>query len=88
MGRDYKSAQPFEALPAILPEMKPQAELPAREGYHGRGDEQELPAPHQAPPSRNAPPNGLEIEEQKFLLADMLELREAKSRAAERRPAG
>ncbi|KAI3398741.1 hypothetical protein diail_8608 [Diaporthe ilicicola] len=88
MGRDYKSAQPVEALPAILPEMKPQAELPAREGYHGRGDEQELPAPHQAPPSRNAPPNGLEIEEQKFLLADMLELREARSKAAERRPAG
>ncbi|KAJ0124776.1 hypothetical protein J7T55_006117 [Diaporthe amygdali] len=86
MGTEYK--QPVMALPAILPEMKPQAELPDREGYHGRGDEQELPAPHQAPPSRNAPPNGLEIEEQKFLLADMLELREAKTRAAERRPAG
>ena len=88
MGRDFKSAQPVEALPAILPEMKPQAELPDNQGYHARGDEQELPAPHQAPPSRNAPPNGLEIEEQKFLLADMLELREAKSKAAERRPAG
>lgn len=93
MGREYKSAQPVEALPAILPELKPQAELPDNQGYHARGDEQELPAPHQAPPSRNAPPNGLEIEEQKFLLADMLELREAKSRAAERkaaerRPAG
>lgn len=88
MGEDYKSAQPVMALPAILPEPKPQAELPDNQGYHARGDEQELPAPHQAPPSRNAPPNGLEIEEQKFLLADMLELREAKSKAAERRPAG
>lgn len=88
IGREYKSAQPVEALPAILPELKPQAELPDNQGYHARGDEQELPAPHQAPPSRNAPPNGLEIEEQKFLLADMLELREAKSKAAERRPAG
>lgn len=85
---DYKSAQPVEALPAILPEARPQAELPDNQGYHARGDEQELPAPHQAPPSRNAPPNGLEIEEQKFLLADMLELREAKSKAAERRSAG
>ncbi|KAG6359920.1 hypothetical protein INS49_010973 [Diaporthe citri] len=88
MMREYKFAQPVEALPAILPEPKPQAELPDNQGYHARGDEQELPAPHQAPPSRNAPPNGLEIEEQKFLLADMLELREAKSKAAERRPAG
>lgn len=88
IGREYKFAQPVEALPAILPEPKPQAELPDNQGYHARGDEQELPAPHQAPPSRNAPPNGLEIEEQKFLLADMLELREAKSKAAERRPAG
>lgn len=88
MGRDFKSAQPVEALPAILPEPKPQAELPDNQGYHARGDEQELPAPHQAPPSRNAPPNGLEIEEQKFLLADILELREAKSKAAGHRSAG
>ncbi|ROW06778.1 hypothetical protein VMCG_04015 [Cytospora schulzeri] len=49
-SRDMQASHPVEALPAILPEMKPQAELPAREGFHGHGYEQELPAPHQAPP--------------------------------------
>lgn len=81
-ARGIQAAHPVEALPAILPEMKPQAELPAREGHHGHGYEQELPAPHQAPPSRNAPPNGLEIEEQKFLLSDIIALRQQKSRPA------
>ncbi|ROW00715.1 hypothetical protein VSDG_03347 [Cytospora chrysosperma] len=86
--RDIVAAHPIEALPAILPEPKPQAELPAREEYHGYGDEQELPAPHQAPPSRNAPPNGLEIEEQKFLLADMITLRQQRTRPGGAGPAG
>lgn len=87
-GRDTHATHPLEALPAILPEMKPQAELPAREGYHGHGYEQELPAPQQAPPSRNAPPNGLEIEEQKFLLADIITLRQQRSRPGGAGPAG
>lgn len=88
LSRDIQATHPIEALPAILPEMKPQAELPAREGYHGHGYEQELPAPHQAPPSRNAPPNGLEIDEQKFLLADVITMRQQRSRPGGAGPAG
>lgn len=86
--RHLSVAHPVEALPAILPEMKPQAELPAREGYHGLGHEQELPAPQQAPPSRHPPPNGVEIEEQKFLLADMIPIRQQRSQPGGARPAG
>lgn len=71
------------ALPAILPEARaePQAELPAREGHHGWGFEQELDAPQQPPPRRQAPPQGNEFEEQKFLLADVMLLRQQKSTA-------
>ncbi|KUI59402.1 hypothetical protein VP1G_06629 [Cytospora mali] len=88
MGQEMTAIHPVEALPAILPEMKPQAELPAREGFHGHGYEQELPAPQQAPPSRQPPPNGLEIEEQKFLLADIIPLRQKRSQAGGSGPAG
>lgn len=79
---DSKDAEPIAALPAILPEARPepQAELPAREGYHGWGYEQELDAPQQPPLRRQAPPQGNEFEEQKFLLADVMMLREQKSR--------
>lgn len=78
------------ALPAILPEPKPQpqAELPAREGHHGWGHEQELPAPQQAPLRRQPPPQGADIDEQKFLLADIIAIREQKSRPNMAGPAG
>lgn len=71
---------PIIALPAILPDPRPepQAELPDRDIR--RGDEQELPAPEQLPPRRQGPLQGNEIEEQKFLLSDMLVLREQKSK--------
>lgn len=73
---------PVAALPAILPEARPepQAELPAREGHHGWGYEQELDAQQQPRPRRQAPPQGNDIEEQKFLLADVMMLRQQKSR--------
>lgn len=69
---------PIVALPAILPDPRPdpQAELPAKDIR--RGDEQELPAPEQLPPRRQ--PQGYQAEEQKFLLSDMLVLREQKSK--------
>lgn len=74
---------PVAAFPAILPEARPepQAELPAREGHHGWGYEQELDAPQQLPPRRQAPPQGNDFEEQKFLLSDVILLREQKSRS-------
>lgn len=87
ISRRLSAVHPVEALPAILPEMKPQAELPARE-QHGYGYEQELPAPQQAPLSRHVQPNGVEFEEQKFLLADMLPLRERHPRPGGPGPAG
>lgn len=76
-----KDHYPITALPAILPDPRPepQAELPARD-IHGWGHEQELPAPEQAPLRRQAPPHGTEFEEQKFLLSDVLLLREQKSK--------
>lgn len=79
---DSKSAYPVEALPAILPDPRPQpqAELPAREGHHGWGHEQELPAPSQAPLRRQGPPQGNEIDEQKFLLADVMPMKQQKLR--------
>lgn len=78
-----RDAFPVEGLPAVLPEPKPQpqAELPAREGQHGWGHEQELPAPQQAPLRRQHPLLGAEIDEQKFLLADIMPLRQQKSRS-------
>lgn len=78
-----RDAFPIEGLPAVLPEPKPQpqAELPAREGQHGWGHEQELPAPQQAPLRRQHPLQGAEIDEQKFLLADIMPLRQQKSRS-------
>lgn len=81
-NEDSKGEFPVEALPAILPDPKPQpqAELPAREGHHGWGYEQELPAPSQAPLKRQGPPQGNEIDEQKFLLADIMPIRQQKSR--------
>ncbi|ROW08643.1 hypothetical protein VPNG_06150 [Cytospora leucostoma] len=87
ISRRLSAVHPVEALPAILPEMKPQAELPAREQY-GHGYEQELPAPQQVPLSRHIQPNGLEFEEQKFLLADILPLRERNLRPGGPGPAG
>lgn len=79
---DTKDAFPVVALPAILPDPKPepQAELPAREGHHGWGYEQELDAPQQPLLRRQPPPQGNELEEQKFLLADVMPLRQQKSR--------
>lgn len=79
---ELKDACPVEALPAILPDPRPQpqAELPAREGHYGWGHEQELPAPSQAPLRRQGPPQGNEIDEQKFLLADVMPMKQQKSR--------
>lgn len=79
---DSKGVYPVEALPAILPDPRPQpqAELPAREGHYGWGHEQELPAPTQAPLRRQGPPQGHDIDEQKFLLADIMPIRQQKSR--------
>ncbi|PSR99293.1 hypothetical protein BD289DRAFT_49458 [Coniella lustricola] len=85
-----QDAFPIEGLPAVLPEPKPQpqAELPAREGQHGWGHEQELPAPQQAPWQRQHPLQGAEIDEQKFLLADIMPLRQQKSQSNMPGPAG
>ncbi|KAF3765605.1 hypothetical protein M406DRAFT_329493 [Cryphonectria parasitica EP155] len=90
MTGNRNSTYAIAGLPAILPEPKPnpQAELPAREGHHGWGHEQELPAPQQAPLKRQPPPQGAEIEEQKFLLADIIPLRQKKSRPDMPGPAG
>lgn len=79
---DVSDEPPIVALPAILPDPRPepQAELPAREGHHGWGFEQEMDAPQQPPPKRQAPPQGNDFEEQKFLLSDVLMLREEKVR--------
>lgn len=85
-----KAHYPVAALPAILPDPKPepQAELPARD-IHGWGHEQELPAPDQAPLRRQAPPQGNDFEEQKFLLSDIVLLREQKSKSSvQKGPAG
>lgn len=81
-GEDLKGARPVEALPAILPDPRPQpqAELPAREGHHGWGHEQELPAPSQTHLRRQGPPQGHEIDEQKFLLADVMPMKQQKAR--------
>lgn len=78
---ELKDACPVEALPAILPDPRPQpqAELPAREGHYGWGHEQELPAPSQAPLRRQGPPQGNDIDEQKFLLADVMPMKQQKS---------
>lgn len=87
ISRDH---YPVAALPAILPDPKPepQAELPARD-IHGWGHEQELPAPEQAPLRRQAPPHGNDFEEQKFLLSDVILLREQKSKSnVQTSPAG
>lgn len=88
---DSKATYPVTALPAILPEPRhePQAELPTRDGPHGWGHEQELPAPHQAPLQRHGPPHGNEVDEQKFLLSDMVLIRQQKTgQATSSRPAG
>lgn len=87
---DLKGAYIVQALPAILPDPRPQpqAELPAREGHYGWGYEQELPAPTQAPLKRQGPPQGTDIDEQKFLLADIMPIRQQKSRQSEAGPAG
>lgn len=74
-------SSPVEALPAILPDNKPTAELPARDGVHGYGHESELPAPPQEPQRRQGPPMGQEAAEQKFLLSEMLPfMKKAKDR--------
>lgn len=81
---------PIVGLPAVLPDPRPepQAELPGRD-IHGWGHEQELPAPEQAPLRRQAPPQGNDFEEQKFLLSDVLLLREQKSKSSvQRDPSG
>lgn len=77
---DASDHYPVVALPAILPDPRPepQAELPARD-IHGRGDELELPAPELPPLRRQGPPQGNDIDEQKFLLSDVLILRQQKS---------
>lgn len=87
---DSKGAYPVEALPAILPDMRPQphAELPAREGHYGWGHEQELPAPSQAPLRRQGPPQGNELDEQKFLVADIMSIRQQKTRRSGTDPEG
>lgn len=79
-NEEAQSAQPVEALPAILPEARPepQAELPAREGQHGWGFEHEMDA--QQPMRRQQPQGGRDMEEQKFLLADVMALRQQKIR--------
>lgn len=79
--RNNKDHYPVAALPAVMPDPRPepQAELPARD-IHGWGHEQELPAPEQAPLRRQIPPHGSGFEEQKFLLSDVLLLREQKSK--------
>lgn len=85
-----KNHYPVVGLPAVLPDPKPepQAELPGRD-IHGWGHEQELPAPEQAPLRRQAPPQGNDFEEQKFLLSDVLLLREQKSKSSvQRDPSG
>ncbi|KAJ4417742.1 hypothetical protein N0V82_006016 [Gnomoniopsis sp. IMI 355080] len=85
-----KDHYPVVALPAILPDPKPepQAELPARD-IHGWGHEQELPAPEQAPLRRQGPPQGNDFEEQKFLLSDVVLLREQRSKSnVQKGPAG
>lgn len=81
-NEESQGPQPVAALPAILPEARPvpQAELPAREGHHGWGYEQELDAQQQPPMRRQAPPQGNDMEEQKFLLADVMALRQQKTR--------
>ncbi|CAN8104384.1 unnamed protein product [Discula destructiva] len=78
---DDRSHYPVLSLPAILPEPRPepQAELPARD-IRGQGGELEMPAPEQQPPRRHE-----EIDEQKFLLSDVLMIRQQKSRPSVRR---
>lgn len=61
-------------------------ELPSRDGHHGYGWEQELPDTANQP--RQYVPTGREAQEQKFLLQDMLPLRQQRSPHRNGGPAG